>query len=105
MAITLFDTEEKKNKAIAQLRRLRESDDWKVLADVLGANIEVLEARIVVGKGTKLETDRLRDRLTAYKDILNTPDTLLRRLTNEDKELPRADPFFTADDVRKESQT
>ena len=95
----LFDTEEKRNKAIAQLRRLRESEDWKVMADVLDANIEVLETQIIVGEGEREEIDRLRDRLRVYKDVRDTPDTLLRQLTNEDNEPPRADPYDTAEDL------
>ena len=95
----LFDTDKKRNKAIAQLHRLRESEDWKVLADVLEANIKVLETRIIAGVGEKEEIDRLRDRLSAYKDIRETPDTLLRRLTEEDIEPPRADPYHTAEDL------
>ena len=104
MQDSLFDTEEKRNKAVAQFRRLRESDDWKVLANVLDANIKVLEARIIAGKGTKDEIDRLRDRLRVYKDVRDTPDTLLRRLTEEDIEPPRADPYYTADDLTREKR-
>jgi len=99
MVDNLFDTEEKRNKAVAQFRRLRESDDWKVLANVLDANIKVLEARIIAGVGTREEIDRLRDRLRVYKDVRDTPDTLLRRLTEEDIEPPRADPYYTAEDL------
>lgn len=105
MEDTLFDTEGKKNKAIAQLRRLRESADWKVLADVLEGNIRLLEDRIIAGTGTREKIDRFRDRLSVYKDVRDTPDTLLRRLTDKDKEPPRVDPYATADDLRKESRT
>lgn len=101
MEDTLFNSEAKRSKAVAQLRRLCESEDWVVLADVLDANIEVLEARIVVGEGTRDEIDRLRDRLAVYKDIRDTPNTLLKRLTEKDKEIPNPDPYYTAEDLKK----
>ena len=95
----LFNTEEKRNEAISQLRRLYDSEDWKLMAAVLDANIRVLEQRIIAGGETKEETDLLRERLKAYKDVRNTPSKLLGDLTSEQPETPVDDVYLKPEEL------
>lgn len=98
----LLDTEEKRQRAIGSLYRLFESDDWKVVAGVLDANIEVLTEQIINGEGTKQKIDLLRERLRVYKNVRNTPSHLLENLAGKHSDPPVEDPFSTAEDLEKE---
>jgi len=97
----LFDTEEKKQRAVGQFRQLLSDPGWLLVVDVINANIEVLKDQIIAGDGTREQMDRLRDSLIVHKSVRDTPTTLIKEFTEEDVEEPRTDPFDTVADVKK----
>ena len=46
--------------------------------------------------------DRLRDKLAAYKDVINTPRSIIKRLTPSEGEEPNLDPYPTVKEVKAE---
>ena len=103
-----FDTERKIKAAISSYTNLVAQPGWKLLEEVADANIKALTHLIVKGlnlKGetaTEKETNRLRDKLEAYKEIIGTPDNTIKRLTAPEGEEINPDPYFTVEQLKEE---
>ena len=99
----LFDTEEKAKKGITDFGNLMDTAGWKLLVEVVNENIDIVTERILVGsnKATKEDMDRLRDKLTVYKEIINTPEKMIKDLTVTDSEGEDLDPYPVAEKVEK----
>ena len=103
MKAKLFDTQEKIDTALASLKTLLDQPGWKLLEEIIDANIEVVGEQILNGvEGeTKENIDRLRDKLKVYKEVRNTPQNMIDKLESQENKVPEMDPFETVESLRK----
>jgi hypothetical protein len=99
----LFDTPEKIQSNLAILESGKRSAFWKLMCDILDANIEVVKDFILEGNKDDSSgfINLLRDRLKTYQNIRNTPEEMLKTYTSEVIEKPNLDPFTTVEDLKK----
>lgn len=99
----LFDTQEKRNEAIAKFTNLKNDPGWQLVCKILDANIEVITKKILEGvpDETKEYIDTLRDRLMAFKNFRDTPDQMIKKLTSGEPDQPSLDPFTTLDELKE----
>ncbi len=104
MKDSLFNTEKKRQAAIATFQAGINTPFWQLMTQILKANIKVITKNILNGgeDTTKEQMDRLRDKLRVHKDMINTPDAMIRKLTSSEGEEPNLDPFFTEKELKKE---
>jgi len=103
MIDTLFDTKDKRVSAISYLAQLKLDPGWVIIQQVLQANINIVKDLIVHGaesEDMKMIT-MLRERLAAYENLLNTPDTIINQLEGSKPVEPSMDPFLTLDQLKK----
>ena len=102
MTNNLFDTEEKVNKAIDSFNSLKSHPGWVLFKLVVEANIEVLEQRVLNGfEGeTKEDIDRIRDKIHAYKEMIDTPENIIKNFSSSDDERFDEDPYETIEELR-----
>jgi len=98
-----FETEGDKQLAISSFKQLKANNGWRLLVDIVEANIEELTNQILDGfEGeTKERIDRKRDKIRAYKDIIGTPDSWIERLSTKTTEIEQSDPYITKEDLEK----
>jgi len=107
MTNQLFQTEEEKQDAITIFERGVEQPFWKLLVKVLEVNIKTISHLILEGlnlKGeiaTQEETNRLRDKLKAYKELKNAPYQLVEKLQSPAQEPINLDPYYTTKELKK----
>ena len=93
--------------AVSALANLEAQPGWDLVKKILNANIEVLTELILNGKNlqgedaTKEESDRLRDRLKVYKEVVNITITTTKKITAPEGEEPDFDPFLTVDQLKE----
>ena len=106
----IFDTEEKKERALAILKDGLKTPFWKLMVDLLTGQIDVLKEQILSGvdpKGEKFaekEMDGLRDQLRIYQDFIKTPQFHIDRFAKNVSQEPNLDPYFTSSDIKKERE-
>lgn len=91
-----LSTQEKKDQAIANFKLLLETPGWKMFAQILQENIDVVKQAIMVGTGNETieEIKILRDRLSVHEEILNTPKAMIEKLGPKiEIGLPTDDPY------------
>lgn len=95
----LFNTPEKRNLVIAHFRTLKETEGWNLLVKIIQANLKELEEQIIYGveDETKEQIDRRRDKLKAYKDVIDTPDYWIARFEYTPEFKEELDPYATID--------
>ena len=103
MKDTIFNTPQKTEAAISNFTTLIASPGWKLFIEIVSANIEVVKDRLLRGseEETKEEIDRLRDKLRVYEEMRDTPQAMIDKLTSGETEVPNADPYDTAEQVKK----
>lgn len=102
----LFDTDAKRNAAIAAFRQLKTHVGWQYIKDIFQGNVDVLTQQILDGVegATEEEMNLRRWKLKAYKEILDAPDYWIERLSAPEKFIEDSDPYFTAEDIIKARQ-
>lgn len=92
--------------AIAIFKTGMDTPFWHLMTQILEGNIEVLTERILDGDedATKEQMDRLRDRLKVHKEIMDTPRSIIEKLTSSPGEEPDLDPYFTKKQIQEERQ-
>jgi len=94
---------EGKDAALAAFKQLIASAGWLLVAQIADKNIEFLKNQILDGKeGEKIEdVNRLRDRLKAYQDVINTPSDWIKILEHENiiDENTKLDPYITVEEL------
>lgn len=104
----LFDTPEKINKAISDLQSGIGTEFWNLMGKILDSNIQVAKDQLENGTGEGVETPesiaRIRDRLKIYKEVRNTPEDLIRKLSVGEEEHPNPDPFEALPDEQVDSK-
>lgn len=103
MKDTIFDTPEKREGALAKLRQLKGDPGWLLVVEVLQANIDVVKDQILHGVDDETLdlTNLLRDRLSCYESLRDTPDKLIAQLEGSSSEEPVIDPFYTVDQLKR----
>ncbi len=105
---SLFDTQEKIDAAVIAFRTGVNTPFWKLMIQILDANIKVVTELILSGTNlegedaTKEESDRLRDKLKVYKEVRGTPERQIKRLTSPEGEEPEVDPYQTVEQMKEE---
>lgn len=90
--------------AIDNLKSLLVHPGWLIVKDIVEANIEVLKNQILIGVGEETieEVRRLRDKLSVHEEIINTPETIIEKLTpNISDNIPSDDPYGKIEDKDK----
>lgn len=101
----LFNTEKKRQAAILTFKNGMNTPFWQLMTEILKANIKVITEQILNGgiDTTKEQMDRLRDKLKVHKEIVDTPMSMIKKLTpSPEGEEPNLDPFQTAEELKKE---
>jgi len=93
MQDNLIDTKDKLDAAASNFTDLLGHPGWILLRSMVEANIAMLTDRIIQGGESEVETNRLRDRLQAHKDIINTPAKIIEQAAAVDVEEPSFDPY------------
>lgn len=95
----LFNTPEKRNLVIANFRTLKETEGWNLLVKIIQENIRELQEQIINGveDETKDQIDRRRDKLKAYKDVIDTPDYWISKFEYAPEFKEDLDPYATID--------
>lgn len=82
----LFTTPAEIDKAISDLRVLIASPGWGVIVSILDQNIAVVTEQIInKGDADEAEMDRLRGNLKIMRDIRNTPEDMIEKLSRVDE--------------------
>jgi hypothetical protein len=92
-----FDTKEKKANAIAQFTSLLEHPGWQMVEAIVRFNIQVIQDQLMEGgtNETLEDVNRLRDKLIAHKEIIDTPRTMIGKLKPQEKtEQENDDPYL-----------
>lgn len=100
----LFDSPEKIQLVLATLESGKRSAFWKLMCDILDANIEVVKDLILTGSEgeTPGYINLLRDRLKTYQNVRFTPEDIVKKFTSASPEKPNLDPFTTLADLKKQ---
>ena len=89
----LLNTKDKLDAAASSFTDLIGSQGWVLLRSMVEVNIAILTDRIIQGGESEVETNRLRDSLQAYKDIINTPKNIIKQAQEVNVEEPSFDPY------------
>lgn len=97
----LFNTPEKRNLVLANFKTLKETEGWNLLVKIVEANIKELEDQIIYGfeDETKEQIDRKRDKLKAYKDVIETPDFWINKFEFKPDFKEDLDPYATINSI------
>lgn len=98
-----FDTEQKRQDAIASFTNLQNQDGWKLVVEIINANIEIIREQLEAGSEDENMDyiKRLRGNLAILKEMRDTPQNMLEKLQSPDTEPDNPDPFETLQDVRE----
>ena len=104
MKDTLFDSEEKRLKALAAFTQLRNDPGWHLVQAIQDANIEYLRDQLENGEGveTKADIDRLRDKIRLMKEFRNIVDNSIKKLTPSLDAVVNIDPYQTVTELEAE---
>jgi len=100
----LFDTPDKVNIGISAFRGLLNDPGWKLLVEIIDENIEFIRQQLEEGgENETIEVvNRLRDKLAVHKEIRNTPQNMIDKLSGTEDEVPESDPFPSAPEIIEE---
>lgn len=91
-------------KTLADMRNLIDHQGWLLVKAIAYANMEFLKEQIITGveDETPETISRLRDKLKAYKDIIETPDKVIEQLSPKPNLTENNDdPYDIVDDSGK----
>lgn len=98
-------TQEQIDHAISSFTTLLSHPGFILLKKIVDANIGVVSQYILEGvpDETKESIDLMRVKLQVYKEVINTPQEILTKLTEEDvSEIPDSDPYPTIETMKKD---
>jgi len=104
----LFNTEKKREAATIAFQTGVSTPIWKLMIQILEANIKVVTKHILDGtnldgeEATKEELDRLRDKLKVYEEVKDTPERMVKSFASPSGEEPALDPFQTVEQLKEE---
>jgi hypothetical protein len=91
----IFDTPEKKAKAVIVFESLQAQPGWQLIVKIVNKNIEYLKKQLLEGvEGeTKEDIQRLRDKIKDHENFINTPIKIVKSFTDEAPTVPESDPY------------
>jgi hypothetical protein len=96
-----FDSTKNREQALANFESLLKHPGWSLVEAIAFQNIDVIKNQIIdgIGEGETVETiNRLRDKLRAYQDVINTPSYWIEKLKPiENSTYNEDDPFTTVE--------
>ena len=104
MTDKLFNTEEKRERAINAFSALLQTEGWKLLEQMLDQDIENLRNDLETIKDeseTKEQIDLQRYKLSFCKEHRNKPKDMIQKLQRNEQEEPNPDPFPTVESEAK----
>lgn len=87
-----FKTKQDREIAIANYKNLLNDPGWQMIEEGLEENIKIVTDQILKG-GEKKVMDGLRQKVQAYKDVLNAPKNMIKKLQDAKGEEVNPDPF------------
>jgi len=105
MEDNLFNTSEKRAKAITAFTSLKRSEGWQLISSIIEENINVLKFQL--NNGSKGETiddiNRIRDKIKIYQDLVKEPDRLINLFSKAETDAVVFDPYYNSlDEIKKE---
>jgi hypothetical protein len=99
----LFDTPQKIETALSNFKTLKGHPGWLMVVEIFETNIKVLEDQLLNGypDETKEEIDRKRDKLKAYKEVLECPDYWTAKFESPAPFKEENDPYHTVTSLRE----
>lgn len=91
-----LSTQEKKDAAIASFKSLKLHPGWILFEMIQQENMEVIKNRILVGAKDETihDVETLRKVLSLHKEMIDTPDTMIKNLGEQVvQKMPNDDPF------------
>lgn len=96
-----FDSSKNREQSLADFQSLLKHPGWMLVQSICYANIELIRNQIIdgVGENESLETiARLRDKLRAYQDVINTPSYWIDKLKPVEPTMhDEDDPYSTVE--------
>lgn len=102
MAKKLFNTQKDIDAAIGNFRQLKGTSGWQLLVRIVKENMRVLEQQILDGGADEDDLNRKRDKLKAYKEVIETPDFIIKRFDEPSAYQDDTDPYHTVDSLKEE---
>ena len=90
--INKFRTKQGREIVIANYKNLLNDPGWQMIEEGLEDNIKLVTDQILVG-GEKEVMDGLRQKVQAYKDVLNAPKEMIEKLQDAKGTEVNPDPF------------
>lgn len=90
---TSFKTEQEIANAISLLSSLREHPAWKLVQSILDENLDFVRGQLEDEEGSKDDVDKLRIKISIFKQMRNLPEDIVKQLQVEDTVVPNADPY------------
>lgn len=81
----LLKNKDQNQTIVSHFKSLKDNAGWQLLEQIVDKNIKILEDQILNGfdEETKEQIDRKRDKLKAYKEVIETPNTWIKRLEQD----------------------
>ena len=90
-----FEDKDEIEASLTILRTGQQTAFWRLMQEVLDANIEHLQD-LIINKfegATESDLDKLRFKLSIYKEVRDTPETLVKKLTGTAGDEIEFDPY------------
>ena len=99
----MFETPAKSELAKSHFVNLTKHEGWILFKKIVESNIELLKEQILSGfeNETKEMIDRKRDKLQAYREMINTPEDMIAKLSPSKPAEDDTDPFDTVESIQK----
>lgn len=98
----IFDSDAKVKHGIQSFTNLLEHPGWKLIEQILDANIEVVRQQLERGAPDETTDDIkiLREKLKLSREMRNTPTDMIKKLQRPVSEIIDPDPYETAEEIR-----
>ena len=90
---TSFKSEQEIANAISLLSSLREHPAWLLVQSILDENLEFVRGQLEDEGGSKDDVDRLRIKISIFKQMRSLPENIINSLQTDDPITPNSDPY------------
>ena len=102
-----FESPKNREQSLLNFKSLLKHPGWLLVEAIVNANIDIIRNQIIDGMGdeeTKEQIDRLRDKLKAYKDIINTPTFWIEKLEPAEPSTYNEDDPYTTIELEEKNK-
>jgi hypothetical protein len=102
-----FDNSKNREQSLADFTSLLKHPGWMLVQSICYANIDLIRNQIIegIGESESMETiNRLRDKLKAYQDVINTPEYWIDKLKPVEPSLHNEDDPFTTVELEEKDK-